>query len=873
MQDELVIHKIFSNVVSSRATEAALKIRNAQGWSTTTYKELYGLSRKIAVFLLREGFNKGDFAVLIAENGPMWPAIYLGIMQAGLACVPLDCQLTRQEIKNLVTDSLAKIVFCSGSVFAQKFAGENYPLRCVLIEDLGALTENVSDDSSFPEVAAEDTASLIYTSGTTASPKGVLLTHKNICANFSSIEKLKICRSSDNFLSILPLHHTYSFMVTLIVPLLLGAKITYCPSLKSTELARTIRDAGVTVLAAVPQLIALLHKAIYERLEKIPSFFIPLFLPFVRKKIKQEFKSLRMLVSGGARLEPKINRDLTRLGFKIVEGYGLTETSPIVTLNPPQDTRFGSAGKPIPGVEIRIDVPDKYGIGEVLIKGPNVMQGYFKHPELTGQAIRDGWFYSGDLGRIDHDGYLYLTGRKKDVIVLSSGKNIYPEELEEYYGASSYIKEICVLSRKVEKFGRLIEALYAVIVPNLDLFSQKKESDIRGRLLWELENLAQKAPSYKHIMGFVVTKDGLPRTALKKIKRFEVARIYLDKEESAVSKKHEAIPQEDQAILKDEPARTIVNYISAQLKRPVFLDSHLEIDLGIDSLSRVELGLGLEAVLKIRLPEELLYHVSTVGGIVSEARVLLEQQKGAVQRNENAPREWGLLLKELPDKAEFLEHIRLSTGLLDKLLVFIVRGFILFILRLFWRLNIRGRDNLPKDGPYLICPNHASYLDGFVVFAGVPFSAACNLFSLGASDILEHPLFSWSLKAMRLIPIDPTAHLIQALECVSFVLQNKKIACVFPEGRRAVDENVAEFKKGVGILIKELDIPVIPVYIKGSHNSWPRGSFLPRFCRLEIVFGRPFKAGELIESEKGRIAADDYQAIAQGLREEVLRLA
>lgn len=862
MQNELVIHSLFNQTASLNADNVAFEIGGAAVPRQIKYRELNSRSKRIAAFLLKEGFKKGDFAVLISENGPLWSAVYLGMMYAGLTCVPLDCQLTPQEINNLISDSSAGIIFCSAKVYEDKFKRDlaAYTRKFIILEQLDGLIEKITDEQVFAQASPDDVASLIYTSGTTALPKGVLLTHKNICSNFRSIEELAICYPSDNFLSILPLHHTYAFMVTLIVPLLLGARITYSSSLKSAELTRMIRESGVTILVAVPQLIALIHNAIYERLKKIPSFLRPVLLPLIRKGLKKAFGKLRMVVSGGARLESQTNRDLARLGFKVIEGYGLTETSPIAALNPAQKTKFGSVGRPIPGVEIKISDPDESRCGEVLIKGPNVMKGYFKHPELTEAVIKEGWFYSGDLGCVDKDGYLFLTGRKKDVIVLSSGKNIYPEELEEYYGKSPYIKEICVLERKVEKFGHPVELLYAVIVPNFEVFNRQKIMDIRGKLLWELEELAAKLPSYKHIMGFAISKEGLPRTALKKIKRYEVRKIYIDQKSHEDGIKPSEISPQDREMLSGERAQKILKYISAQLKKPVSLDSHLEIDLGIDSLSRVELGLGLESVLKINIPDEVFYSASTIRDVVAGIINLSAEPEGAEEKG--ALKEWGDILNELPEENELLKKVRLKTGFLDKAFIFISQGILLLIFKIFWRLKIKGRENLPKEGPYLICPNHASYLDGFVVFAGVPFGVALKLYSMGLSAILEHSSVRWALKACHLIPVDPSLNLIQALQYVSFVLKNKKIAVIFPEGRRSAGSSVGEFKKGVGILIKELDIPVVPVYIKGSYDSWPRGNRLPRLCRLEIIFGKAFLARK----------EDDYQAIAQNLREEVLKL-
>lgn len=736
-EESLVITEYFTHVARNSSNQLCLQIKKGSLWERWTYAQLEEKVLKIAGFLVSSGFKKGDFACLILENRPEWSAAYLGILTAGLSCVPLDPQLGPDEIKNLILDSEAKIIFTSSALYTERIKSvlEEVPVEIFVLERDMVKIEDISYAGlSFPSVFPSDIASVIYTSGTTSKPKGVALTHKNICANFLSIKKMNLCLPSDNFLSILPLHHTYAFMVTLIVPLFLGAKITYALSLKEKELTQLIKEASVTVLVGVPQLFSLLHKGIFEKTKKIPSILRPLFFPFIRIGLKPKLGSLRFLVSGGARLEPEIAYELNRVGLKVIEGYGLTEASPVVTFNPPQKIKFGSVGKPLPDVEIKIFNPDEKGIGEVLIKGLNVMAGYFKQPELTAEAIKDGWLYSGDLGYIDKDGYLYLVGRKKEVIVLSSGKNIYPQDLEEYYSRSPYIKEICILHKQDKTFGYLKDFLFAVIVPDLEYFQQKGELSIHEKIRWELENLGRKLASYQHIMGFVLTKESLPRTSLGKIKRHEVKEKYL-RESFSPEKKEMPLSEQDRALLNKDTAKILLQYLSKEVNKPVNLDSHLEIDLGIDSLTRVELGLGLEAVFKIEIPDEVLYKVSTVRDLVINLeRLVVEDAK--LEIKEAKEKSWGEILRELPPK-EIIEKIKIFFGFYESATTWLVKNILLFLFRLFWFLRVEGVKNLPTQGPYLICPNHASYLDGFFIFLSLPFRVSLNTYFLGHQKILE----------------------------------------------------------------------------------------------------------------------------------------
>ncbi|MFC1804487.1 AMP-binding protein [Candidatus Omnitrophota bacterium] len=865
----LVIPELFDRASSGNPKGIALQIKREGLWQALTYEEVKAGAIRVAGFLLAEGLKKGDFVALLLENSPEWAVIYLGISYAGLACVPLDIQLSCKALKNLLSDSSAKVIFSSRQILSEELRGiaDELHLECVAVDASFLKSKSAGQGKlDLPQVLPQDIASLVYTSGTTSNPKGVILTHRNFCSNFAAITQLDVCSSSDNLISLLPLHHTYAFMGTLLVPLLLGAKVTYCPSLKSKDMIETIKEGRVSVLMGVPQLFSLLYKSIADKISKIPFFFRPFALPFVKSSLRKRLgNDLRLLVSGGARIDPAVVRGLSRLGFRMIEGYGLTETSPIATLNSHQKVKPGSVGRPLPGVKIKILNPNDSGVGQVLIKGPNVMQGYFKRPDLTREAIRDGWFYSGDSGYLDKEGYLFLVGREKEVIVLASGKNIYPQELEEHYLQSPYIKEICVLSKD--------EKLAAVVVPDLEYLRKTKETGIGigEKIRWELENLGKELASYNHIMGFKVVKEDLPRTALNKIKRYQVRELYFSQSlpDPEVTKEPPAernLPGVDQAL-----ADNLIGFISKELKKPVNPDSHLEIDLGIDSLGKVELFLGLERKLGITIPDGSLSEASTVREVLLIVSGIIKA--GAAVPYAGREKDWGKIIRQaLPD--ELLERkIRLRIGFADKLFNGLFKVFFMIIFKIFWFLRIKMKNPLPADGPYIICANHASYLDPFVLFCGIPLGVAQKTFFLVYSQIFEHPSVSWSAKIARLISIDSSSQLCEAMQAAALVLRNNKIICIFPEGRRAVDEKVAEFKKGIGILVKELDVPVIPAYIKGSHCSWPRTERLPRPYPLRVTFGSPMSARDLIKAGSKRGVLDDYQAIANAIREEVLKLS
>lgn len=886
MTNNITIPELFIKTCNKFPDRIILQSKKHDGLVTYTYKDVHEKAQQISAFLLSDKSQKHEFAAIALENCPEWAIIYFGIIYAGLTAVPIDPQLSKGEIENLIKDCGAHIGFVSQDL------GKLSCLQKTVIVEKNSTTQNEHDCITFrsiidsqqkqsisaPKTSADDIASLIYTSGTTGQPKGVCLTHKNLYSNFLSIQKLDICKPSDNIISILPLHHTYSFMITLLVPFFTGSSITYPPGLKSEDLINTIRDCSVTILVGVPLLFSLIYNAIFSKIRNLPFFLRPFLLPLVKMKVRKKFgKNLRLFASGGARLDPKIAKGFTKLGFKLTEGYGLTETSPVVTFNPPDKPKFGSVGMPIPDVEIKIFEPDKNGMGQVLVKGPNVMKGYFKRPNLTNEVIQDGWFYTGDQGYIDKHGYLFLTGREKDIIVLSSGKNIYPDELEEYYCQIPFIQEMCVFSVEHEKLGQTTESLYAVIVPDIEYFRAREEIDIEGKIRWELENYSKHISPYKHIMGFTIAKEPLPRTRLRKVKRFEVKQKYCSLVTSAAEtqdglqkKQKPELADDDKQLLKTKTAIKVIEYLSNTFKRRVALNDHLEIDLGIDSLGRVEMAVGLQSLLGIKIPDKTIIGVFTVKELINELNAIAKKHDAGDLKDTSI--NWNQILKDKP-KQQVLDKIELYPGILNRIATVIVKYGLLTLFKIFWSLKITGKHNVPKNGPYILCPNHASYLDAFIVMCSVPYRCAQNLFFFGHRDYFDHPLIAWGVKIARIISIAPSVHLVDAMQSASFVLGHKKALCIFPEGELSIDGSIKKFRKGVGILAKELNVPLVPVLIEGSYLAWSRGMRFPKLSKMSIKFGAPFTPDKLLIKSADIPELDEYQTISynmeKGIREMI----
>ena len=470
----------FEAVVSGAPERIAIRLKTAEGYRPTTYGELHRQVRGIALALAALGLRPPQRAAILSENRPEWAVSYLGILMAGGCVVPLDPQLSPEEWRRLLDDSEAQVILVSGLLLPKlREAVTDSPLReRIVCLDAAAAAEGAgwtldalvawglakAPAPVLPESHLSDVAVIIYTSGTTGKPKGVMLTQENIVSVIAAALAAIEVSENDTLLCLLPLHHVFASVVSLLLPLYLGAQIVFADTLKRSEILAALQETGITVLATVPQFFYLFHgrieeelahrgvlaRKMYRGLLAFNRFCIGvLHLNLGRRlfgKIHLTFGTrLRLFVSGGSAFDPQVAQDFHDLGFTILQGYGLTETTGPCTVTRVEDNVVGSVGPALPGVEVRICEPGADGIGEVAIRGPIVMKGYYRDPEGTAAVMRDRWFLSGDLGRLDKRGNLFITGRKKEVIVLPNGKNIYPDELEAHYAQSPYIKEIAVL--------------------------------------------------------------------------------------------------------------------------------------------------------------------------------------------------------------------------------------------------------------------------------------------------------------------------------------------------------------------------------------------------------------------------------------------
>ncbi len=844
----------------------AVQIKEGDQYRNYTYAELIRIVASVSRGLSDLDIRKTDRVAILSENRPEWIFAYLAVTSLGAVAVPLDAQLTDKEVALLLENSGAKAVCVSagtrsklptsGAATVLSFdPGDGISFAGLMQAHSAAPVPATPDDS--------DLAVILYTSGTTGDPKGVMLSHGNLVANCESLIALDLFRHEDNFLCILPYHHTYPAMGCIILPLSVGATVTLLNSLKGPDIVAAMQETGISLVVAVPQLLAGLRRAVLEGIGKNPlplRLLVKLFL-LVNGLLVKSFRinigkklfgkvhakfgtRFRLFASGGARLDPDVYTDMTNLGFSIIEGYGLTETAPCCTFNPFGRQKAGSIGVPVPGVEVRIERPDGQGQGEIAVRGPNVMLGYYQKPEATGEVLRDGWFYTGDLGYRDRDGYFFITGRSKEMIVLSTGKKIFPDELEKFYKQLPSIKEICMVQTD--------RGLEAAIVPDFDYLRKMNIANARETIAFEVEDLAKDLAPYKRVSGLKVFKDSLPVTRLGKLRRAKVRELYL----SGGERVEKTVREEDGGLLDTDGGKKVVAcLLPFSAKKHLVPDDNLEIDLGLDSLARVELVVSLERTFGVGLPDSFGSSVFTVRDVVEKLEERLAE--GSAGPGMHVRLTWAEILSQEPgDEAKRL--VRLLRNPLC------VAGWAvaLFFLKLFFlvygRMTVRGRENLPKQGPYLLTPNHLSNADAFLQAVALPVPIARQVFYLGDTKFFGGPISSRIGQYMQVIPVDMEARLYNALQLSAYMLRERKILCVFPEGARSRDGRLKEFKKGVGILAKELNVPLVPVALTGTFEMMRPGKLFPRPAKVSVTFGKPIQPGDL-----------GYEEIVKKLYDEV----
>jgi len=534
--------------------KTALQMRRGGRFFQITFQELKSRSECAAAGLIALGTSSTDRIAILSENRPEWAVAYLATLRAGCTAVPLCPQLKTHELRHIISIVKSEYLFASATFLEQASeVTEGFPFfKGVISLDgeseltLADLIVKGEDARSLPAMPSpDDLAVLIFTSGTTGKAKGVMLSHKNIVSDVMSVYEGLSYGSADNLISVLPLYHTFEATCGMLAPLAKGASVTYARSIKPTEIVKDIQDSGATIMLCVPLLYEKLLAGIHRGLKKAPARDRAVFrvawsvskglehlrvnpgrMLFRSLRKRAGLRTLRLMICGGAPLSPEVGLAFRRLGFTFLEGYGLTEASAVVAVDRQGKERPGSVGPALPGIDLRIDNPDEHGVGEIAIRGDNVMLGYFEDPEETAKTVRGGWLRTGDLGRLDKRGYLYITGRTKNLIVTKAGKNVYPEEIEEELQKSDFVKEVLVVGRTDPQSKR--ERTHAIVHPDYEMIDADGElkgmtyarEDVETLIGEEVKRCNESLADYKKIKQFELREEEFPKTATGKIKRY-----------------------------------------------------------------------------------------------------------------------------------------------------------------------------------------------------------------------------------------------------------------------------------------------------------------------------------------------------------------
>ena len=842
----------------------ALQMANESGWEEYTYAETYTLSRQAAWQLWESGLRKDDRVVLVSENQPEWCIAYLAAVQIGIAVVPLDAQTPAHEILAIAEFTAAKSILASESVLEKSDAEtlsttemmlQNINRNCEIVgvsDGTESKTSTAEIPADFPnvEVSPDTVASIIFTMGTTVEAKGAMLTHGGFISNVQAVAKALPPTDTERILSALPLYHALSFSCSLLMALYSGTTATYVNALRPTTLLKTMRKAKTTAFIGVPRLFQMLQGTIERQASRADTPGETL----AEKARAVMGGEIRVLVSGGAALSGAIYDGFQKFGMTLYQGYGMTETAPVLSVNPYLKSKRGSVGPAVEGVELQIENPDSDGIGEIIAKGPSTMKGYYQNADATEKAIRDGWLYTGDLGYMEADGYLYLTGHCKDIIVPASGKNVYPVELETLYRDSPAISEICVLGIPYEDGSDT--AIHAVIVPTASDEATKTE------IQHHLQARAKQLPSYQQFHKSHFWDDPLPKTADGSVDRQSLRRSLEAHIKNMADLQGDSTADVDSAEPRSDIPEEILTTLARLARMPAHQiqpESRLDTDLGLDSLTRLDLLLVLESRLGETIPDALLANLETVGDVVR----LIETFPTDIARTEDERREDG--------KPEIRQVPRWYARAFRTVITGIYRNY--------FSLKCYGLEHIPKGKPYIIMPNHTSHLDTLTVITALG-TKAYQLWVLAARDYWFATRFQgWFARTcLNALPIEREGNFtefLQDLRVANEVMAQNNGLLIFPEGTRSLDGKLQPFKPGVlSLLIYSPNVPVIPAYIEGTYHALPKGQNLPKKRPVRIVFGEPFTfpPEEWGEQDKTPIDPDRYQEFLELAQNRVVEL-
>lgn len=803
MQNLIELFRTFAG----RGSREALVYRTGVRRLSFSYQQLADLALKMNRWLSGEGIGPGDKVLLWAPNSPAWAVAFWGIVCRGAIVVPVDFMSNRERAATIAGLTGARFVIQSRDKL-ERLSG--YPQLC--IEELEYRLASLDPLSELATPDAEECAELIFTSGTTGTPKGVILTHGNLLCNLLQVNAhLPVVHQDFTFLSLLPLSHMFEQMAGFFTPLYQGAAIVYLRTLKPSAILEALAAEDIYAMIAVPRLLLLLRTSIETEVaahhlggllrrlrtwgEGLPrAGRKALFFP-VQRRFGRHFT---FFISGGAPLDPDLFCFWDALGFIVIEGYGLTECAPVLTANTLEEQKSGFVGKALPGVAIKIEG------GEILARGANIFPGYDQNPVATAAAFTaDGWFRTGDLGELV-DGWLRIKGRCKELIVTGAGINVYPDEIERILNTLPGVRETCVIGLDQ---GRG-EEVHAVLV-----LSSEKES---GAAIIAAAN--DRLDSLQQISGYSLWPESdFPKTTTLKIQKFKVR-------------------QRLQAGLRDvgegsaDPLQTIIAAITGCRPGDIRDDALLVASLGLTSIGRLELVSRIEGEFRLDLDDAAVNDTTRVGDL---RRMIARREK---LRGERRLLFW--------TNTPFLRAFRQGCDL-----------FLHYpLLRIFVTLERVGTEKLATmQAPVLFIANHTSLFDQPTIMAALPrawryrtATAAWEEFFFRnyrnrAERLWKRLCYDYGTIAFNIFPLPQTGAFRHALQFMGRLVDHDLNILLFPEGERTLDGELLPFQPGLGIMVEELKIPVVPVRVEGLEKILPRGARWPRQGKVKVTFGMPLR--------------------------------
>lgn len=803
------IPELIACAAQAHPSTLALKLRSGLRLEKYTYLELESQAGRMAALLAERGIARGDRVLIWGANSPSWVIAYLGSLMLGAVIVPLDVRSAPGFVSKVVTQTEPRL-----ALVGQAMLPAICPLGLphLVLEDLAVELARIRPAALKPFVQSQDLAEIMYTSGTTGTPKGVMLTHRNVTSNVGMACAVMPIRPGFRVLSLLPLSHMYEQIVGLFVPLASGTSIIYLPGRQPNIVMQTLRRDKINGMALVPQAVNLIMSAVEnkvaERGLRRPWQFMNHLAPHLPVKarrllfapvLRQLGGHLEFIMIGGASLPLSVRKKWDNLGIPVLEGYGGCEATAIVSGNLPGDHRLGTVGHPVPGLVVKI-APD----GEILVQGENIFGGYWKNSEATAAALQDGWYHSGDLGQFDADGYLLFRGRKKNLIALADGQKVHAEDVEAALLNRPGIRDVIVIGLPYADKVR-VHAVVLAVPGEENAVEQSVRQANEGLML------------HQQIKDFTIWHEqDFPRTVTLKVKRHEVMRQLVGNGSADQPQTAVAVPT-----LQVRSVQGLVADFLNVSPPAVQPSSRLVRDLGLDSLSMVELLFVIEEQTGVRISEQLLPTDATV----ADLETLVAEQGGTPPNEKFHFSGWTL--------HPLVRGIR---ALVQRALFHPLSSLIMSV-------EVRG-DRALADfaGPCLVIANHASHLDTVAVMRALPRRLQSRIAVGAAADYWYDNSLVGFLAGVcyNLYPLVRSGSVRPSLEHTVDLLDRGWSILIFPEGTRAVDGKMNSFRSGIGLLAAETGVPVLPLRVEGTFAILPKGQWRPRRGAVVVKIGTPF---------------------------------